>query len=203
MMRPIVGVTGGIATGKTTATQYLQTTYGCVVLDADQLARQAVLPGSEALDLIVRRYGLTMLQPDGTLDRARLGRLVFEQPRERQWLEGVIHPWVRDRFQRGIQEWRDHDDHTPQYPQLILSIPLLFEANLEYLVDTIWVIACSPEMQLQRLMERDRLPYTEAQQRISAQLPIREKCDRSDRVIHNNGSIEHLHQEIDQVWLSR
>ncbi|MGD1849536.1 MAG: dephospho-CoA kinase [Cyanophyceae cyanobacterium] len=192
----IIGVTGGIGTGKTTVTQYLHQHYGCEVLDADVLARQAVLPGSEALEAIARRYGVTILQPDGTLDRSRLGQLIFDQPHERKWLEQLIHPWVGDRLGKRVQRWRDR--HTPDTQPLILAIPLLFEAQLEYLVDEIWVVACDAAVQQRRLMERDSLSLANAQSRIAAQMPLDQKCDRANVVIQNNDNIENLHHTINQ-----
>ena len=208
-MGTVIGVTGGIATGKTTVTRYLQDEFHCPVLDADILAREAVAPGTEGLDAIARRYGLTMLQPDGTLDRARLGRLVFEDVRERRWLEKLIHPWVRDRLEQGIQNWRDRQtDHqtdppqSPQSPPLVLAVPLLFEANLDTLVDQAWVVTCGEALQQQRLIARDRLTPEAAQNRIAAQMPMAEKCKRADVVIPNDGSLNQLQHHIHQVWIA-
>ncbi len=201
-MGTVIGITGGIATGKTTVTRYLQNEFHCPVLDADVLAREAVLPGTEGLDAIARRYGLTMLQPDGTLDRARLGRLVFEDPRERRWLEQLIHPWVRDRLEQGIQTWRDCQTAGQPSLPLVLAVPLLFEANLETLVDQTWVVACEEPLQQQRLIERDRLTPQAAQNRIAAQMPLAKKCQRADIIIPNNGNLQQLQHQIRQTWIA-
>ncbi|MEM6500456.1 MAG: dephospho-CoA kinase [Cyanobacteria bacterium P01_C01_bin.89] len=194
----VIGVTGGIGTGKTTVTDFLHQRYDCKVLDADVLAREAVAPGSEGLDAIARRYGLTMLRPDGTLDRSRLGRLVFDQPRERKWLEQLIHPWVRNALEAGMKTWRDST--VPNAPPLILAIPLLFEAKLEYLVDEIWVVACDEAVQRQRIMERDSLEIADAQRRIDAQMPLAQKCDRANVVIQNNDSLPTLRHSVDITY---
>ncbi|MDC0832481.1 Dephospho-CoA kinase [Geitlerinema sp. FC II] len=189
--RRVIGLTGGIATGKSTVAVFLQETYGFAVLDADVYAREAVMPGSEVLQAIARRYGSEVLQADGTLDRARLGAIVFGNPRERQWLEGRIHPFVRQRFVAEIERREE---------TVVLVVPLLFEANMTDLATEIWVVACSPEEQLARLRQRNGYSEEEARSRIEAQLPLAYKCQQADLVLDNSGDRRVWQQQIDR-WL--
>lgn len=194
-MKRIIGLTGGIGTGKTTVSNYLANAYQLPILDADVYAKEAVQPGSPILDKIGDRYGSDMLLPNGTLNRKRLGDVVFSNPTERQWLEQQIHPYVRDRFQSEL--------NTSVAPAVVLVIPLLFEAGMTDLVTEIWVVTCSPEQQLRRMVERDRLTPEQAQARINSQLPIQEKVARADVVLDNSSTLEALLQQVDLAFLSR
>lgn len=187
--RRIIGLTGGIGTGKSTVSHYLATTYQLPVLDADIYAREAVEKNSPILNAIAQRYNSNILLPDGTLNRKKLGEIIFNNIDERRWLEQQIHPLVRDRF---IQEI----DKLPQ-PTVVLVIPLLFEAQMVNLVTEIWVVYCSNQQQLERLMQRDRLTLEQAQARIDSQMPIEEKCDRADVVLDNSSTLEALIKQVD------
>ncbi|MBE9041052.1 dephospho-CoA kinase [Oscillatoriales cyanobacterium LEGE 11467] len=178
----IIGLTGGIATGKSTVANYLAQTYHLPVLDADIFAREAVEPPSPILEQIRQRYGDTILQADGTLDRPELGAIVFDRPEERQWLEGRIHPYVRRRFEEAISNYRKSDR------PMVLAIPLLFEARMTDLVSEIWVVSCSRIQQQERLMKRDRLTREQAIARIESQMPTAEKCDRANWVLDNSST---------------
>jgi dephospho-CoA kinase len=188
-LQRIIGLTGGIATGKTTVSNYLATR-SCRVLDADLYAREAVEPGSAGLAAISRRYGLDLVQADGTLDRPQLGQIIFQDKLEKQWLEGVIHPFVRDRLQSA----RDALSHEPI---LVMAIPLLFEAQMTDLVSEIWVVTCPEAEQLSRLMHRDGLTQAQAQARIASQWSLQEKCDRADVVINNSTDLKNLYGQVD------
>jgi dephospho-CoA kinase len=188
-MKRIIGLTGGIGTGKTTVSNYLANRYHLPVLDADIYAREAVQPGSPVLSKICDRYSLDVLLPDGTLNRKRLGEIVFNNSTERQWLEQQIHPYVRDRFQSQLD--------TLVAPLVVLVVPLLFEAGMTDLVTEIWVVSCSPEQQLNRMMERDRLSLEQAQARLNSQLPIQEKIARADVVLDNSSTLETLLKQVD------
>lgn len=188
--RWILGLTGGIATGKSTVATYLTERYGWPVLDADLYARQAVAVGSAGLAAIATRYGADILQPDGQLNRRRLGEIIFQDPQEKTWLEQQIHPFVRQRFDQESQ------GYPPQQP-LVYAIPLLFEAQLTGLVSTIWVVACDPDQQQQRLIQRDHLSPTQAQQRIDSQMPLADKCDQADVVLDNSCDRNALYRQID------
>ncbi len=188
----VIGLTGGIGTGKTTASQYLTKRYRLPVLDADLYAREAVQPGNSILIDICDRYGAHIQRTDGTLGRQALGRIVFGDAAERRWLEARIHPYVRQR----LLEERIVLAHEPL---LVMAVPLLFEANLTDLVTEIWVVACSAMHQRQRLTQRDRLSEAEAAARIEAQMPLAEKCQRADRVLWNDQDPPALYQQIDQA----
>ncbi|WP_460192917.1 dephospho-CoA kinase [Thermosynechococcus sp. FA-CM-4201] len=192
MSKPLrLGITGGIACGKSVVAAYLQQQYGVPIVDADVLARQAVAVGTPIYQAIVDRYGGEICRSDGSLDRPRLAEIVFAQPQERQWLEAQIHPWVIAEMERAID--------TCDQALMALVIPLLFEAHLEGLVDHIWVVATTPQQQLARLEQRDRLSGDAATQRLASQLPLEEKIRRADTVLWNTGSLEELYRQVDQA----
>ncbi len=184
----IIGLTGGIATGKTTVSNYLADTYRLPILDADIYAREAVQPDSPILKQIYQRYGLQVQHSDGTLNRKRLGEIIFSNPAERQWLEEQIHPYVRDRFLSELD--------TIVAPTVILVIPLLFEAKMTDLVTETWVVSCSPEQQLRRIQKRDRISKEQAQARINSQLTLQQKIALADKVLDNSSTKEALIQQV-------
>ncbi len=188
-MKRIIGLTGGIGTGKTTVANYLANHHQLPVLDADIYAREAVQEGSPILSEIFERFGVAVKLPDGTLNRQYLGEIVFRYPDEKQWLEQQIHPYVRDRILAELQRL---DTAT-----VVLVIPLLFEAEMTDLVTEIWVVSCSPEQQLQRIIERDRFSPEQAQIRINNQLPLSEKVARADVVLDNSSTAEALLEQVD------
>jgi dephospho-CoA kinase len=192
MTTRLIGLTGGIATGKSTVANYLATAYNLPILDADIYARDAVSVGSPILSQIAERYGKEeILLADGNLNRAKLGEIIFHQPEERIWVENVIHPYVRKCFLKTINE--------SSAPTLVLVIPLLFEAGLENLVSEIWVVSCSESQQKQRLMQRNNLTDAQAAARIKSQLPLSEKIARADVVLDNSSTLESLLQQLDEV----
>lgn len=207
-----IGLTGGIATGKSTVARLLFERHGIPVLDADCFAREALAPGSEATQAVFRRYGsavrASQSSEDGlSLDRAALARIVFADSDERRWLEQLVHPMVRDRFAAGLQA-------LAGAPVVALMIPLLFEAGLEPLCSEIWVVDCgSEEEQLRRLQARDGITAAEAMARLRAQWPMAAKLARAHVVIHNCGPEANLIAQVDgalatgppagsAVWLS-
>jgi dephospho-CoA kinase len=186
-----IGLTGGIAMGKTAVSDYLSH-LGCTVADADRLARQAVLPGSAILAAIAARYP-GVLTLDGQLDRPKLAQIIFSNPDEKAWVEGQIHPYVRSH----LQTIRDESlSITPEKP-VVLVIPLLFEAGMSDLVTEIWVVYCPKVQQLDRLMARDRLSLDQAMARLASQWPIEEKCDRAQIVLKNDSTLDALYAQID------
>ena len=190
--RRIIGLTGGIATGKTTVSRYLETQHRLPVLDADQFARDAVASGSPILTDIAQRYGPDLLQADGTLNRGKLADIVFNHSAEKKWVEQQIHPFVRQRFTTVSQTY-------PPHQTLVYAIPLLFEAKLTHLVTEIWVVNCTPAQQRQRLMARNHLTAEQAQTRINAQIPLDQKVKQADVVLNNLTTITELYAQIDTV----
>lgn len=177
-----IGLTGGIASGKSSVGRWLAQR-GIPVLDADQVAREVLTSGSEATRQVIAHFG-DRVRAKGTtgkeacLDRAALGRIVFSDANERRWLEQLVHPRVRDHFHAELLRLQ-------QEPIVVLMIPLLFEAGLEHLCSEVWVVMCSPAQQRERLMARDGLTVEEARLRIAAQMPLTSKCARADLVIDN------------------
>jgi dephospho-CoA kinase len=190
--RRIIGLTGGIGTGKTTVSNYLAQQYHLPILDADIYAREAVEPGSPVFEAIIKRYGLTILLPDGTIDRWQLGQLIFSSPPERLWLEQQIHPYVRDRFQTTLNSL-----HQKQYPTVVLAVPLLFEAGMTDLITEIWVVICSENQQIERIKSRNNLPLEQIQSRINSQMPLEKKVALADVVLDNSSTPEALFKQVD------
>jgi dephospho-CoA kinase len=198
----IIGVTGGIACGKSTVSDYLSSHYQLPIQDADCLARELVAPGSVLLPQLQDQFGVGIFLPDGSLDRAALGLRVFQDPASRRWLEGLIHPLVRDRLQQVREGFLQAAPQPtpvpiPQGPGLVFVIPLLFEAGMEDLVNECWVISCDPDQQLDRLMTRNGLTRSQAMDRIQSQWPLAEKEARADYVLDNRRTVEQLYQQID------
>jgi len=189
MTKRIIGLTGGIATGKTTVANYLASAYNLPIFDADIYARDAVAVGSPILTAIAQHYGEQILLPDGNLNRQKLGEIIFDNQQERQWLESLIHPYVNHCFEKAITE--------SIAETIVLVIPLLFEAQMTHLVTEIWVVSCSEAQQLQRLMQRNHLSYEQAQARINSQLSLAAKEACADVVLNNSSTLEILLHQVD------
>jgi dephospho-CoA kinase len=188
-----VGLTGGIATGKSYCLARFAA-LGVPVVDADLLARDAVAPGSRALADVATRFGASILLPDGSLDRAALGRIVFTDRAARTDLEAIVHPEVY----RRIGEW--FAARPPATRLAIADIPLLFETGHDHDFERVIVAACDPQQQLRRLMQRDSLSEAEARARLNAQWPIEEKVARADYVIRTDGSVADTDSQVRTVY---
>lgn len=191
MTQRIIGLTGGIATGKSSVASYLEIQYQLPILDADVYARDAVKPGSIALVNIVQRYGSGILLANGNLDRQQLGNIVFNDESERSWLEGQIHPYVQERILTAQRQVTS--------PTMVAVVPLLFEARMTDLVTEIWVVVCSKQQQCQRLMQRDCISRSEADIRISSQMPLSQKASQATIIIDNDANLVHLQVQIDKA----
>lgn len=189
-----VGLTGGIATGKSYVTQRLREA-GLPTIDADVLAREAVAPGSPGLAAVVQRFGREVLADNGSLDRTRLGEIVFADAGARTDLEAIIHPEVR----RRIAELQADLAARGYRGAAIADIPLLFETGRQADFDVIVVVACEPARQKARLMERDGLSEEAADQRLAAQMPIAEKVRRADHVIRTDGTFADTDAQVDSL----
>ena len=187
-----IGLTGGIATGKSTVAAILSDCHGLPVLDADVYARQLLAPGTAASQAVLDRYGRQVQTPDGGLDRRALGRIVFARPTERRWLEALTHPLVKDAFTRDLA--RHHQAST-----VVLVAPLLFEAGLETLCSEVWLVDLDEASQLARLLARDHLNPHEGRQRIRSQWPLVCKRRLADVILKNHGDLVELARQVDTV----
>ena len=190
----LVGLTGGIATGKSTVTGLLASP-SVRVVDADALAREVVEPGTPAHAQIVVDFGKDVLQPDGRLDRARLGEIVFPDPVKRKRLEAITHPAVRQRQQRilSMLEEEEHDG------LVIWDVPLLYETKGDAHVDRVVVVSTDEDTELARLTARDGSSEADARARIKSQMPVAEKAKRAHYVIDNSGSRADTERQVRQV----
>lgn len=187
-----IGLTGGIACGKSTVASML-VRRGAILIDADQIAREVVLPGSPVLARVAEHFGQAVLLEDGSLNRKRLGEIVFNDPAAREQLNGILHPPIR-----AIMKERMRENETLHPDKLVVvDVPLLYESKLESMFDEVLVVYVPREVQLKRLMERDRLSLEQAEQRLRAQLPIELKKQRADYVIDNQGSLQETERQVD------
>lgn len=189
----LVGLTGGIASGKSTFSALLRSR-GVPVVDADTLSRQVVAPGAPALARIAEAFGAQALLPDGSLDRRWLGARVFADPGERRRLEAITHPAIREAMVEEVGRLAAADHALAFY-----DVPLLYEVGLEGLVESVVVVWTPRAVQVERLIRRDALPAPEAEARLGAQLPLDEKAARADFVIANDGPPEALAAKADHL----
>ena len=188
-----VALTGGIATGKSYCLAQFAS-LGVPTIDADRLARDAVAPGSRVLAAVAARFGASILQADGSLDRASLARIVFNDSAARADLEAIVHPDVY----RRISEWLA--SLPPRTRVAIADIPLLFETGHTHDFDRVIVVACEPREQLRRLVSRDGLSGRDARARLDAQWPIEEKEARADYVIKTDATIADTEAQVKTVY---
>jgi len=190
----IVGITGGIASGKTTATDYLQS-LGAMVLDADVESRAVTAPGGRALSAIREYFGDGVFCEDGTLDRHALGRIVFSDIAQRHALEAIIHPMVQHKMLSDINEAGRKGEKI-----VFLSVPLLYETGMDALCDETWVLSLDREMQLKRLMERDSIDYEAAVRRVNSQMSNEERNARATVIIRTSRTVEQTRAEIAALY---
>lgn len=190
-----IGLTGGIATGKSTVSALL-VSKGALLVDADVIAREVMLPGHPVLTAAVEHFGQAILLPDGTLDRRRLGDIVFHDPNERKALNDITHPAIRQEIREQMQTFeREHPDRL-----VVVDIPLLFESGLEAMFEQVLLVYAPFEVQVERLMERNRLTKDEAVARIRSQMDIEEKKKRADVVIDNSGQPSETERQVNEFW---
>jgi dephospho-CoA kinase len=190
-----LGLTGGIASGKSTVSAMLAAR-GAKIVDADQVAREVVLPGEPALESIVSVFGQAVLNADGTLNRSELGRVVFGDRERLGQLESILHPAIRSRM------WKQMDAYLEEDPDLLVvaDIPLLFETGQASLYDGVMVVYIPRALQMERLMVRNALNAEQAKQRIDLQMDIEEKRRLADFIIDNSGTLEDTEGQIEQFW---
>ncbi len=192
-----IGLTGGIASGKSTVSQMFKEA-GIVVIDADVIARKVVEVGEEAYEQIVHSFGEDILLPDETIDRPKLGAVIFSSEEKRLTLNSIVHPAVRKQMLKEKENYIKNGEET-----IVLDIPLLFESKLTSLVDRTLLVYVDYETQLMRLMNRNNLNKKDAEDRIQSQMRLKDKIQLADAVIDNNGMIEatkHQFHEICKQW---
>jgi dephospho-CoA kinase len=190
----VVGLTGGIGTGKSTVSGLLRQ-MGATVIDADEGTRSVEARGTEGLRRLVEEFGPTILTASGDLDRPRLAAIAFEDPEARQRLNAIVHPLVRQWMAERQREAAERGD-----PVVVLDVPLLYETRGDAAFDTVLLVYAPEELQVRRLVELRGMTEHEARSRIAAQLPIEEKRRRAHHVIDNTGSLEHLSDQVRRVW---
>jgi len=189
----LVGLTGGIASGKSTVAKILGR-LGAAIVDADVLSREVVAPGHDGWKEIVATFGREVLQPDQTLDRQKLRTIIFNNPEARKKIEAIIHPRVRALAEQRI---REHGDAG--FVVVVYEVPLLFEGNLHEWLRPVILVACDVNNQRQRLQRRDGLDAAAAQKHIDAQMSLEEKRRLADYVIENDGSLADLESQVRAV----
>ncbi len=195
----VIGLTGGIASGKSTVSDLLRKQYGAVVLDADEVAHEIAGPGEPLWEAFVSRYGKErVLCADGTLNREAIAEIVFHDVSERIWMDSAAHPLIKQRMLDRLAECKRAGEKL-----VVLDVPLMYEAGWDKIPDEIWVVYVDQQTQLQRLMHRNKLSETLARERIAAQMPMEEKRRLADVVIDNNGTEEETVAQVQETVIQR
>lgn len=189
----IIGLTGGIATGKSTAASYLEKK-GAKVIDADEISHQLSKNGEKGWQVIVDEFGEKVLTAKKEIDREKLGEIVFSNPDKRKKLESLLHPLIIYKMKEKAHQYLANDE------LVIFMAPLLFETGLDYFCDQVWLISSSKSEQIKRLKKRNGFNRKEAIKRIDAQLALEKKKEKADIIIKNNSTIEDLKLELDLYW---
>ena len=190
----IVGLTGGIGTGKSTVAHIFES-LGAVVIDSDEIAREYLSKGMPGYEKVVNRYGKKILNKDLEADRQKIAEIIFSDSTERRWLEQLIHPYVFEKIRDEINLRKDKDGI------IILDIPLLFEAGANSWLRPVIVVVCSRDAQIKRIQNRTpEMPYEHILERIRAQMPIEEKQKKADFIIDNSSGIEQTKKQAEDIW---
>ena len=186
----IIGLTGGIACGKS-AVSYELKKLGAATFDVDEETHKLLQVGGELYKIYVQHFGEQVIMEDGRLDKKLIGEIIFHDEKERQWINSVAHPLLLNRTRQFLVDCAERGEKI-----VVLELPLLFEAGWENLVDEVWAVYIPREMQIYRLVRRDRITPQQAAARINSQMPVHEICKRADVVIHNKGTQEQLQKKI-------
>lgn len=191
-----IGLTGGIATGKSTVSSLL-VEKGALLVDADAIARDVMLPGNPVLAAVTASFGQGILHEDGTLDRKKLGSIVFGDKKALETLNSISHPEIRKEIRKQMRELET------TYPErlVVVDIPLLYESGLESIFEQVWVVYAPRHIQKERLMSRDLLSDGQAEARLQSQMDIEVKKSLADQVIDNSQTLAVTEQQLDKYWL--
>ena len=186
----IIGLTGGIACGKSAVSQTLQK-FGATTLDLDEVTRWLSEPGGVLFEIYVRHFGEKILTATGQLDKKKIGEIIFNQPEERMWLNSATHPILLNETRQFLVDCLEADVKF-----VVLEVPLLFQAGWEILCDEVWAVSLNRSKQINRLMTRDKLTKVQALARINSQMSTAEICSRADVVIKTGKNFSHTHKQI-------
>lgn len=192
-----IGLTGGIASGKSTASAILRG-WGACIIDADAIAHGLMEPGGPLYEAYCAHFGTGVILPDGKLDRRRIGRIAFADPAEKRWLDETAHPVIRRAIERELERAEAAGE-----PAVILDIPLLFETGWQEHVDESWLVDVPEPLQLARLQSRNGYSREEAKRRIAAQMPLAKKRQLADILIDNSGTEQDLAEKLRRLWQSQ
>jgi len=193
----VIGVTGGMATGKTTVARMFAK-LGAELVSADEIAREVLSVESSVLARVAERFGSDLLLPDGTVDRSRLAAIIFSDPKAREDLNSIMHPEIITRLQRRIERFREFQDADRRV--MVAEIPLLFECGLQSLADKVVVVAAEQGTQEDRLISRDRLSREQALARIASQMSLEDKVACADWVVWTDSGEEHTERQVRDIW---
>ena len=191
----VIGLTGGIACGKSTIATLLKR-MGAVIIDADKESKRLLNPNSPTWKSLVKEFGAGILNPDQSINRRKLGNMVFGNTELLAKLNSITHPGVVKAISEKIKRYKDE----ARWPAIVLDVPLLYEVGAEKLADVVWVVSVDQKTQIDRLMNRDKMDYAQALQRIEAQMPLAEKEARADAVIYNTGTRRQTREAVLELW---
>ncbi|WP_318445285.1 dephospho-CoA kinase [Photobacterium leiognathi] len=192
-MSLVIGLTGGIGSGKTTVANLFADTYGIDIIDADIVAREVVEPNTFGLNAIVEKCGKEILLEDGTLNRAKLRDAIFSQPELKTWLNNLLHPLIREKMQQDINQ--------SQSPYCLLVVPLMVENNLQTMTDRLLVVDVGEQVQIERTQQRDNVSVEQIKNILASQASREQRLDAADDIITNNGDNKALVSQVEQLHL--
>lgn len=192
-MSLVIGLTGGIGSGKTTVANLFADTYGIDIIDADIVAREVVEPNTFGLNAIIEKCGKEILLEDGTLNRAKLRDAIFSQPELKTWLNKLLHPLIREKMQQDINQ--------SQSPYCLLVVPLMVENNLQTMTHRLLVVDVDEQVQIERTQQRDNVSIEQIKNILASQASREQRLDAADDVITNNGDNKALVSQVEQLHL--
>lgn len=191
----VIGLTGGIACGKSTVAQMLRKK-GAVIIDADRLAKELMQADSPLWPELAAEFGPEIFRPDGVIDTKRLANLVFNDGKKLAKLNAIVHPRVLTSMAEKIEDFKQR----AIWPAIVIDAPLLYEAGAEKLADFTWVVTAERDIQVKRLLARDKSSLEQAERRMAAQMPLAVKAARGDAVIDNSGSRRQTQRRVAELW---